>query len=297
MRHRVIDYRSFVCAAALLLPLCSSSFAECSLATVHGAWGFQGHGTAMMNVPGSSTPVPVPFASLGTMNISYQGSYTGHGTISVGGQVQDVDLSGSIQVNPDCTATDTYTVGSLPGADRLIILDSGNEMRMLPTKHPLGPVAEMAYLRRIAWGEPQCTRDMVRGAYAETAEGTLMMPVPGQSQPVPAPSSVITVDTFQYGGTGTAVSTASFGGAILDFQFPKMSMEVNPDCTATLKWSGVSKQLPGQKVVGTVKYIVLNFGNELIGLETENSGGLPIMLTNAKRISMMPLPPDWSPDW
>jgi len=76
-------------------------------------------------------------------------------------------------VNADCTATDTYTLGSAQGADQLVILDKGNEIRSMPTQLPLGPVAGMFYLRRISRGEPQCTSNMVRGAYVATREGTI----------------------------------------------------------------------------------------------------------------------------
>jgi hypothetical protein len=291
MRH----YRTFARVAALLLPLCSSSFAQwrCSSDTVRGTWAYQGHGTVMMNIPGSSSPVPVPITGLGIGKIDYQGRYTVHATISVGGQIQDVDFSGSIQVNPDCTATATYKSGSAQGADRLIILDGGNEMRSMPTKFPLGPFAGMFYLRRVAWGEAECGGSMVRGVYAGPREGTQMMPVPGQSQPMPVPFSAIHTATFQYGGTGTAASTASLGGTIVDFEFPVISIAVNPDCTATMKYTGVSKQFPGQTFTGTVKYIVVDHGNELIGMDTEANTGLPaVVLDNLKRISMVPIVPD-----
>ena len=291
MRH----HQTFVRVAALLLPLCSSSFAQwrCSSDTVRGTWAYQGHGTVMMNVPGNSSPVPVPFTGLGIGKIDPQGRYTVHATMSAGGQVQDVDSSGSIQVNPDCTATDTYTSGSVQGADRLIILDNGNEMRSMPTKFPLGPFASMFYFRRLAWGDAQCTSDMVRGAYAGWREGTFMMPVPGQSQPVPLPFSALVTFTVQSGGAVTAASTASMGGTIVDFQFPKgSSLQVNPDCTATLNWSAVSKQYPGQTFTGTLKYIVLNYGNELIGLDTQSSSGSSIVIETDKRISMMPIASD-----
>ncbi len=295
MQHHVVHFRSFAGAAALLLPLCSSCFAQgrCSSSTVRGTWAYQGHGTVMLNVPGSSSPAPVPFAALGMGKIDYQGRYTFHATISVGGQVQDVDFSGSMQVNPDCTATATYTSGSLQGADRLVILDNGNEMRSMPTTFPLGPSAGMFYLRRVAWGEARCGGYMVSGVYAGPREGSQMAPVPGQSQPVPVPFSAIHTATFKHGGTGMAASTASLGGAIVDFEFPAVSIAVNPDCTATMKYTGVSKQFPGQTFTGTVKYIVLNYGNELIGLDTEANTGLPaVVLDNLKRISMVPLVPN-----
>jgi hypothetical protein len=245
----------------------------------------------MMSVPGSSAAVPVPFAALGIGPIDHQGRYTVHATISIGGQVQDVDFAGSIQVNSDCTASDTYTSGSAQGADRLVILDNGNEIRSMPTVFPLGPAAGMFYFRRVSRGNPQCGSGMVRGAYVASREGTLVMPIPGQAQPVPTPFSAIATATVQWDGTGTAASTASLGGTIVNFEFNKASIQVNPDCTAALNYTAVSKQFPGQTFTGSLKYVVLNNGDELIGMDTESTGVLPIVLEDMKRISMMPFPP------
>lgn len=284
-------YRTLAGAAALLFPLCGSAFAQwrCSPDTVRGTWAYQGRGTVMMNVSGGATPVPVPFAALGMMKVDGQGRYTARVTMSTGGQIQDLDFSGSIQVNPDCTGTNTYTFGSQPGSDRLVVLDYGTAMRAMPTQFPLGPFAGMFNLRHIPWYAAQCSGYMVRGVYAGPREGTQMMPVAGQSQPAAVPFSAIHTAMFQYGGTGAAASTASMGGAIVDFEFPSVSMTVNPDCTATMKYSGTSQKFPGQTFTGTVKFIVLNYGNELIGMDTEANTGLPgVVLDNLKRISIVP---------
>lgn len=291
MRH----HRTFACAAALLLPLSSSASAQlCSQAIVRGTWGFQGSGTVMMNLPGASTPVPVPTVQLGVVRIDYQGRYTGHGTMSVGGQIQQFDVAGSIQVNPDCSATDTFTAGPSQGAGRYVILDNASEMRAMATKFPLGPAAGIAVYRRISWGEPYCSGDMVRGEYRGSAEGTYMVLMPGQPQPAPMPFSGIFNRTFQHGGTGTAAATASIAGAIVEVEFPNQSIVVNPDCTATVKYTGgVSKQMPGQTFSGAINYIVLNYGNELIGMETESNVGLPVELEHQKRLLMFPLGRHW----
>jgi hypothetical protein len=227
------------------------------------------------------------------MDVDRLGRYTAHATLSVGGQVQDIDFPGQIQVNADCTATDTYTLGPVEGTDRLVILDNGNEMQAMPTKHPLGPVTGRAYFRRIARGnrEPRCTTAMVRGVYGGTGEGTMMIPVAGQPQPVPTPFSGIFSMAFHGRGTGSGTVTTSLGGNVFDLEFPVMSMEVNPDCTATLEWTAVSTQMPGQTFTGTVKYIVLDHGDELMGLEIKDSIGLPIEVENHKRISMAPAAP------
>jgi hypothetical protein len=222
------------------------------------------------------------------MTVDFQGRYTAHGTISIGGLVQDADITGSIQVNPDCTATETYPTG----VGSMVILDNGNEMRYLPIKHPLGPVAAIGHFRRMSWGQSQCTSDMIRGVYAGTAEGTVMVTLPGQPQPVPTPFSAVITATFDYTGGGSIVSTASLGGNIFTMEFPKNSLAVNADCTATLQWTAVSKQLPGQTFIGTNKYIVLDHGNELLGLETKDSVGPSIVIHSMKRVSMSPTKPD-----
>jgi hypothetical protein len=60
-----------------------------------------------------------------------------------------------------------------------------------------------------------------------------------------------------------------------------------------MKYSGVSKQFPGMTFTGSVKYIVVNNGNELIGMDIEANTGLPgVVLDNLKRISMVPVVPD-----
>jgi len=287
MRHNC----TFVRAAALLIALGGSGFAQwrCSSSTVRGTWAYQGRGTVMMLNPGSASPVPVPLTGLGSGKIDSDGHYTIRATISAGGQIQEVEFSGSIQVNPDCTATAKYTLGSTEGTDRLIILEGGNEMYAMPTSFPLGPFAGVFSLRRVAWGEARCGSYMVRGVYAGPREGTQMMAVPGQSQPTAVPFSAIHTATFQSGGTGSGESTASLGGNIVDFDFSGLSMVVNPDCTARMKYTATSKQFPGQTFTGAIKYVVLDNGNELIGMDTEANPGLPaVVLDNLKRISMTP---------
>ena len=279
MRHHLVSRFAFV--LFVLMAVSGSAAAQCSLATVRGAWAFQNRGTAMLPFPGSPTPLPVPFVSMGTMRANDQGEYTMHATLSVGGQVQEVDLTGTIQVNPDCTGRITDSFG---GAARLVIFDNGAEMRMMPTRHPLGPVTTVSVFRRMSRGEPSCSPEMVRGAYGGTAEGTYMVPAPGQPQPVPAPFSGIFSLHFGRGGTGVGAATASLGGMVASVEFGEMSMVVNRDCTATLSYRGVITPTAVQ-ASGTIKYIVLNHGDELIGMEVESSVGLPVELETHKRIS------------
>jgi hypothetical protein len=269
-------YQNHLCTAALLVPLCSSAFAECSLNTVRGIWGVQVQGTAIVQ------GTPVPFASLGVATFDHQGRYLMPGKISVAGQIHTFAVPGSIQVNPDCTGTDTYAEGT----DRFVILDNGNEMHWMPTKHSLGPVAGRAIFRRIAhsqWNAP-CTTDMLRGLYGGTAQGTVMIVPPGQEQRMPVPYSGIITGRFQPGAAPTVTSTASLAGNIVDFEFPTFSYRVNPDCTAIGEWTAVSKDMP--PVSGTTMWVVLDGGKELLGLETSNTAGPGVVIQNLKRISI-----------
>jgi hypothetical protein len=47
------------------------------------------------------------------------------------------------------------------------------------------------------------------------------------------------------------------------------------------------KQLPGQLFTGTLKYIVLEHGDGLIGMEVESNLGLPIELESHRRVARM----------
>jgi hypothetical protein len=229
-------------------------------------------------------PVPVPFVSLGIMDIDALGTFSIRATISVGGQVQDVDTSGSISVSRDCTFTATDSLG---GTAQGIILDEGREMRLMATTFPLGPSTNVAYFRRIAMGKPRCSNASVRGVYHGTGAGTFMVPVPGQPEPVPMPFSALFTSVFDGDGGGDVTAVSSMAGTVVDVTFSDVSMTVNRDCTATLTYTGVVKQLPGQLFTGTLKYIVLDHGNGLLGMEVESNIGLPIELESHTRVRGM----------
>lgn len=282
MSHDIV--RRFAITVALLLAISSPAFALCTPHLVRGAWAFQNQGSVMMPAPGYPMPVPVPFASLGIMDIDAQGSFALRATISVGGQVQDIETSGTLEVNHDCTLTATDALG---GTAQGMILNEGREMRMMATAFPLGPSTNMAYFRRIARGGPRCSNATVRGVYRGTGVGTFMVPVPGQPQPVPMPFSGMFTSVFDGEGGGDVTATSSLAGTIADVTFSDVSMIVNRDCTATLRYTGVVAQLPGQVFSGTLKYIVLDHGDQLIGMEVESNIGLPIELESHTRVSRM----------
>ena len=39
--------------------------------------------------------------------------------------------------------------------------------------------------------------------------------------------------------------------------------------------------------------MALNNGDEIVSLQTDNSGGIPNMLGTLRRISILPAPPNW----
>lgn len=282
MSHHVI--RRLAVAVVLVVAVSSPVFALCSSHTVRGTWAFQNQGTVMMPAPGYPMPIPVPFVSLGVMDIGAQGDFSVHATLSVGGQVQDVETTGAIVVHRDCTFTATDSLG---GTAQGMVLDEGREMRMMATIFPLGPSTNVAYFRRLAPGTPRCSNATVRGVYRGTGSGTFMVPVPGQAEPVPVPFSALFTSVFDGDGGGEVTAISSMAGTLADVTFSDVSMTVNRDCTATLKYTGVAAQFPGQVFTGTLKYIVLDRGERLIGMEVESNLGLPIELESHTRVARM----------
>jgi hypothetical protein len=289
MFHRIV-----VRAFPLLSLLSYGCFAQCSLDTVRGTWGYYGRGTLMMKGANTPDPAPVPFLGLGIQRIDAQGQYTLEGTLNVGGQIQPAAGGGSIQVNPDCTATDTYALPGIPGTggDRLVILDNGKEMRLMGTTGVLGPAVSMAYYRRISSGEPHCTSEMVHGVYMGTQDGIFLTAAPGQSQPVSLPYSGIWAIAYQWDGSGTGAATTTVPGTILDWSFPEMPITVKSDCTASMTWKAIPKG-SSRVSTGSESVLVLNDGDELWVLQTQNSASGSFAIGIYKRISMLPVLPKW----
>jgi hypothetical protein len=287
----IMTHRMFV-RVALTLGLCSGCFAQCSLDTLRGTWGYYGQGTLMMKAGGGSDLVPIPFLGLGIQTIDGQGQFTVQGTLNAGGQIQPAAGTGTIQVNADCTATDTYTLAGVPGtgADRLVILKNGKEMRLMGTAQLLGAAVSRAYYRRISSGEPHCTSEMVHGLYMGIQEGIYL--TAAQSQPVSLPYSGIFAMAYQWDGSGSGVATTTVPGTVLEWNFSEMPITVNPDCTGAITWKGVPKG-SSRASTGSENVLVLNDGDELWTLQTQNSASGSFALGIYKRVSMAPVLPKW----
>ncbi len=238
-RHPPTRRSSSLCCSLPPVP-CSPSVPS---HTVRGAWAFQGQGTALMTVPGADAHARAVRLPRNHETSTGTGDTKARGRSRLAARCRTSSTSGTIQVNPDCTAIETGTVGPLQTAGRLIILDKGNEMRELPTTHPLGPVTELAYFRRISWGKPHCTNATVRGVYGGSGSGHIHGPC---SRPASARSHAVLRHVHHVvrrrGQAGSGRATASLGGRLAEVEFSELTLTVNRDCTATLKYNGVVRR-------------------------------------------------------
>jgi len=124
--------RTFVAALlALLLSTTLPALAEhCSLASTAGAWAYTYTGTIF-------TPNgPLPLASVGRYTQDLAGNVTGSQNRSVAGNSGVEDISGTVAVNSDCTATATINVLvnselQRTAAFALVYDSNGNHARMI----------------------------------------------------------------------------------------------------------------------------------------------------------------------
>ena len=125
-------------------------------------------------------------------------------------------------------------------------------------------------------------QSLVHGVYGVTWEGAFGAPAPGQSQPVVYPFSQIGVGAYDYAGKGSGAATMSLGGRIVPSALPDLTLTVNEDCTGVVKYTGA-----------TIRIVVLNGGDEMLAIFEQLSSGSPIMLGNYKRMSALPVLPNW----
>ena len=92
-----------VVLAATLVPL-QANAAQCSTASTAGNWAYTYTGTIF------TAAGPLPAASVGRFHQDVWGNIVGSQTRSVAGQSGVEDISGTISVNHDCTASLTINV-------------------------------------------------------------------------------------------------------------------------------------------------------------------------------------------
>jgi hypothetical protein len=123
---------------ALVLAVAAVAWADdgrrCTNARVAGDWGYTKTGTLFL-----PTGAAVPFATMGRLTLEADGTLSGVNTGSVNGAVSNDLLSGTFQVNSDCTGTATIDVRDQSGnllrtlAMALVVDDNWRELRGLVT--------------------------------------------------------------------------------------------------------------------------------------------------------------------
>lgn len=104
---------------------------DCSIASLRGSFGFTSTGT-LVALP---APLAGPFAEIGRQTFDGRGNTDGAATLSANGNIRNVTVAGTYDVNPDCTGFMTLAVapfGSTVNLD-FVVDDNGAELRALVT--------------------------------------------------------------------------------------------------------------------------------------------------------------------
>ena len=100
----------------------------CNQQTVAGTYGFQGQGTL-----GLGTALPIPAAETGMATADGNGSLAGNVTFSLGGQILATPFTGTYQVNPDCSITETIVFGAQTRHQAGVIVSHGQQIDFIDT--------------------------------------------------------------------------------------------------------------------------------------------------------------------
>jgi hypothetical protein len=234
-------------AALLFLAICSSAMAEdpgaCTLKTVAGTYAVSIRGTVIMHGPGGSV-VPAAMASLGIATIDLRGTISINGYQSIGGQVSQTQMTGTITVNSDCTASADFGDGT---TETLVIIGNGADMRSLTLAvGPLRSPITFGNWKRISPGPNtvmpnQCAPRGLAGVYAYQSSGTVILTQP----PGPIPVATLGVGSVNRDGAVSANVTASIAGQIVPLVITAASpINVSSNCTATVTFNVTSQGAP-----------------------------------------------------
>ena len=133
-----------VCLATFIVGMVATAHAEddsrCSNATASGNWGFTTSGTVFLPPTGVAALVVL----VGRFTMDASGNLVGTQTRSLNGAINDETFSGTITVNPDCTATFAVSVFHSGVLNRtatldLVFLNSLREYRGVFTSAILEP--------------------------------------------------------------------------------------------------------------------------------------------------------------
>ncbi len=147
-------------AAALFVAFCGISRAQqtCSARTLVGTYQLSYEGVLVVEQPENGPPISVAAVLLGLATIDYGGNLTGSATGSNGGQIMDVEFSGTISVTPDCTGTARWRLkpkGSpvfLPteAVEKFVIRDGGETVTAIVIQGVLGRPVSLGTWKRMS---------------------------------------------------------------------------------------------------------------------------------------------------
>ena len=282
MRHRLNIILSFWVVLILCAPLLAQM--QCTQQTVVGTYAFLQQGNTLVTLPGVVQPAAFPFAALAIVSIDSAGTISGEGYGALAGQVARAPLSGSIQVNPDCTGSSTPSDGIV---DANVVLDGGNEIRGLMLQAPVGKPVIQGLGKRISRAPgmvtPQrCSLAKVRGTYGITHQGTYMTPQPGVPQPIPVPALILGEVSIDSQGKLRGGGTISLAGTAMDYEIVSGQIQPDSDCTAIVEVSVKSGALADE---GKAWIVMLEGGDELWLIQTESQRVGPVVTGVWKRIS------------
>jgi hypothetical protein len=120
--------------AMLVLAANSLQAQRCSTRTTEGRYLVHCDGYL---TPGPSAP-QVPAKTLATATADRNGNFAGLGTVSLGGAILTQTVTGTEQINPDCTGTITYsqTINTQPGPPiniAFVVSENGDKIDGLVT--------------------------------------------------------------------------------------------------------------------------------------------------------------------
>jgi hypothetical protein len=169
---------------------------SCTNATLTGPYGYLLQGNLIEQ--GSLSP----YADMGTLTADGKGNFSGTGTESFAGQIeQGTSLTGTYIVNTDCTGSASLTYGNGIGSFHfnLVVLNNGQDIRFMQTDS--GSIVSGGARQQAT----NCVLESLNGAYAYTITGAFI-DTNGNSNPY-TDSGKIT-----FNGTGSF----SLGGEISD---------------------------------------------------------------------------------
>jgi hypothetical protein len=122
---------SMFCAQSVVAQENLGNLNVCSIAALHGSFGYTGTGTLLP----AAVPAPFagPFAEVGRQTFDGRGNTDATDTISANGNIIKVTIQGTYTANPDCTGSLTLTSSLGTSHYDLVIDNNGAELRAICT--------------------------------------------------------------------------------------------------------------------------------------------------------------------